>query len=115
MQRGKRRAKLTSLADDPSSSFPEREHCMNKRLYMVYDLVANTVLGGIMLENADAPAMRAFNDALGNKESLLGQHPKDFNLLYLGEIAEDGTIHDCGPDIIATGASWSTLRETENA
>jgi len=87
---------------------------MNKRLYMVYDLVASTVLGGIMLETADAPAMRAFNDALGNKESLLGQHPRDFNLLYLGDIDDAGQLHPIAPEIIATGASWQTMRESDN-
>jgi hypothetical protein len=91
---------------------------MEKRLYMVYDLIACTVIGTPILERADAAAMRAFNDALAHPESLLGQHPKDFNLLYVGSISEDGLILPVlgdSPQIIATGASWLNLKESANA
>jgi hypothetical protein len=91
---------------------------MEKRLYMVYDVIACTIIGTPILERADAAAMRAFNDALANPESLLGQHPKDFNLLYLGSISADGALYPAPGDsgqIIATGASWLNLKESANA
>jgi len=90
---------------------------MNKRLYMVYDIIAGTVLPSVIVENADAPAMRAFNDALNNPQSLLGQHPADFKLLFIGETNETGLIVpqlDC-PATIATGAAWLTQKEQNNA
>lgn len=86
---------------------------MLKQLYMVYDLVAETVLGGIIQETADAPAIRAFHDALGASESLLAQHPKDFNLLLIGSITSDGTVITPNqPTIVATGAAWVANKES---
>nr|QJB18817.1 MAG: nonstructural protein [Microvirus sp.] len=81
---------------------------MRKNLYMVYDLVAETLIGSVILELTDAPAIRAFHDALRTKESLLAQHPADYQLVSLGElnmetgvmVASDGYI------VVATGQSW---------
>ncbi|WNK13261.1 MAG: nonstructural protein [Microvirus sp.] len=89
---------------------------MNKRLYMVYDLIASTVLPTVILESADAPAMRSFNDALANSQSLLGQHPADFNLLCIGEVTDQGILLPTGDlPVIATGAAWLNLKGADNA
>lgn len=82
---------------------------MNKRLYMVFDQVSLTTVGGIILENHDAPAIRAFHDALKMKDSLLAQHPADYSLLQLGEIDSEGritTAYGGNPIVVATGAAW---------
>jgi len=88
---------------------------MLKQLYAVYDLVAETIVGGVIQENQDAPAIRAFADALVNPQSLLGQHPRDFNLMLLGSIVSDGTIVPAsgGPVVVATGAALTAVQETE--
>lgn len=87
---------------------------MTRRLYTVYDVVAASSLGTVIAESADAPAIRAFNDALANSNSLLGQHPADFNLLYLGELDESGEITPVKPETIATGKGWLQMKEKEN-
>lgn len=85
---------------------------MWKQLYMVYDIVAGTVIGGIILETTDAPAIRAFHDALTMKDSLLAQHPADYRLLKLGALDLDGVlVSGTQPQIIATGAAW---KESQN-
>ena len=65
---------------------------MPKSLYIVYDLIARSVLGSVIQESSDAPAIRAFYDAMRSKGSLLEQHPADFNLLLVGTILSDGAI-----------------------
>lgn len=90
---------------------------MPKSLYMVYDLVAKTVIGGLIQEMSDAPAIRAFHDALSHRDSILAQHPEDFNLLLIGSIMSDGTIitPPDGVYAVATGAAWAAQKEPVNA
>jgi len=80
---------------------------MWKSLYMVYDITAQTVIGGIILEISDPPAIRAFHDALRMKDSLLAQHPEDYRLLKLAVLDTDGAlVAGTQPQIVATGAAW---------
>lgn len=80
---------------------------MTKNLYAVRDIVAQTLIGGIIMEPADPPAIRAFYDALRTKGSLLAEHPGDFNLLHLGNIDLDtGTIFYTNVTVVATGTGW---------
>ena len=84
---------------------------MIKRLYTVFDIVANTTVGGIVQEMHDAPAIRAFSDALGAKESILAAHPADYELRYIGLIETDtGTITpESKPETIITGKLWKEI------
>lgn len=83
-----------------------------KGIYAVRDLVADYILSGLIMEYTDAPAIRAFHDALANPQSMLAQHPKDYVLLDLGEINLDtGVIIGATPIIIATGSSWLEQKE----
>lgn len=67
-----------------------------KRLYCIYDRVAACILGSIIQESSDAPAIRAFHDALKSPQSQLSAHPADYDLLYLGDITTTGVIHNEG-------------------
>lgn len=81
---------------------------MQKRLYTVFDTVAGTIVGEILQAINDPPAIRAFHDALKTPNSLIGQHPADFQLLNVGIIDDDGAIYiqDNGRTVVATGAAW---------
>ncbi|WNK12418.1 MAG: nonstructural protein [Microvirus sp.] len=80
---------------------------MVKNLYCVLDVVAKQVVSGIIQESNDAPAIRAFYDALRQPESLLGQHPADFVLLYIGGLdTTDGTMLFGETTTVATGTGW---------
>ena len=58
---------------------------MNKRLYSIRDLKAQTFTPPTIQDN-DAVAIRAFGDLVTkDKESLLGTHPADFALCFVGE------------------------------
>lgn len=80
-----------------------------RNLYAVYDLKAESIVGGIIMERLDAPAIRAFHDALDPKSnSILSQHPADFELRSLGAIDDQGVVLGYDePATVATGAQWA--------
>lgn len=88
---------------------------MTKSIYCVYDLKAESIVGGLILENHDAPAIRAFHDALDPKHNtVLSQHPSDFILICLGNInLERGVIQDAGGEytVIAQGSQWAAATQ----
>lgn len=90
---------------------------MVKKLYAVYDKVAATIIGGIAMESREAPAIRAFFDALDNPQSGLGQHAEDYLLKELGELdLETGLLLPVlgeSPITVATGSTWKAEREKE--
>jgi len=81
-----------------------------KIMYAVRDLVARSLVGGIMVFTHDAPVIRIFADGLSDPLTTLNKHPKDFDLIALGEIADEGTdIEVSGydkPRVVLTGAAW---------
>lgn len=79
---------------------------MQKRLYIVYDTVAASIVGEILQALSDAPAIRAFHDALKTPNSLISQHPADFQLLYIGAIEDNGDLLIDNRAVVATGAAW---------
>jgi hypothetical protein len=87
---------------------------MLRQIYAVYDNVSNTIASGLIVEKGDAPAIRAFHDALRNPQTQLGQHPADFSLLLLGNLDEDdGDIipQANGSITVATGNAWLEMQK----
>lgn len=58
----------------------------------VYDKVAGTWANPVVVQNADS-AKRDFVTACSNTQSLIGQHPEDFQLFAIGDwhVSEDST------------------------
>lgn len=78
-----------------------------RRLYQVMDRVADAVLGPVIVEKTDGTAIRIFHDALSDQRSMLGQHPRDFDLVLIGYQDErTGTLDPQQPQVIATGYGW---------
>lgn len=83
---------------------------MSRSIYAVYDVKSESIIGGLIMERLDAPAIRAFHDALDPKlTTVLSQHPADFTLLCLGSIEDNGQMYPNidGPNTVATGAQWA--------
>lgn len=78
-------------------------------IYAVYDLKSESIVGSLILERLDGPAIRAFQDALEPKNAtVLSQHPEDFELKLLGSMDDSGEIIAAPmPATIATGAQWA--------
>lgn len=82
-------------------------------LYQMYDNLAQSVAGPIIIEKRDAPAIRAFHGVLANKDTLPGQYPDNFELRHIGvQDEETAQLTVMQPQTIATGTQWRTERET---
>lgn len=65
---------------------------MKASLYSIKDNISNT-FGRIMEQNNNPEAIRSFTDIVGNPESTVSKHPKDYTLYKLGEFdTETGII-----------------------
>lgn len=78
-----------------------------KKLYILYDLQAESTMGQIIGSTRDAAAVRQFCELLANKETIVGQYPADFNLISIGELDETtGQITSGRPALIYSGKKW---------
>lgn len=88
-----------------------------QRLYMLYDLAAKSTYASIIADRADESAIRSFSTLLERKDTLPGMHPKDFQLLYIGNIDDNtGELEPAKPTAVYTGAEWlleQQLRKSE--
>lgn len=93
---------------------------MHKYLYSIYDTVSQSCVGPIFQDLSDAPAIRAFHDALRDTASILHQHPHDYQLILIGTIDTNtgrlDQVFDV-PPAVATGSAWleaiTTSTETQ--
>lgn len=80
---------------------------MRKNLYIVYDKISRSTIGPAFAEAHDAPAVRAFSDAILSSTHDLGKHPDDYDVRHIAEIDDStGAIIsaiDGGFRIVITG------------
>lgn len=84
-------------------------------VYAIKDTVANILTGGLYAHKHEAAAVRFFCDVASMKDSLVGKHPQDFDLLRLGYITHNDEIV---PDLTtvlkgSTFAAATTENETD--
>lgn len=82
-------------------------------MYVIYDRVAESFIGTIILEKHPAPACRLFSQLLGDKNTQLYTHPKDYDLLHVGYIGDSGAITPIVAQTVMTGESWYSLNTPE--
>lgn len=88
---------------------------MKTGLYQLHDTVAQQTLGVILKEKHRNAAVRDFYSILADKDTLPGQHPKDFELRKVGEQDEaTGEITPTvPPETITTGEEWLSKMQQE--
>lgn len=88
-----------------------------KRIYAVRDRIANDLAGifPLVVMRTDQQAVRYFGDSLlTEQKSALSAHPDDYELVYVGELADDGTIVPQQlPQIIITGTALMGIIENK--
>lgn len=83
-------------------------------IYAILDLIAGTILGGLQLHKHDAAAVRFYSDVAAMKDSLVGRHPQDFDLVKVGYITHDNTIEPTH-QLILKGSMWlAAQNEVQN-
>lgn len=76
------------------------------RIYSVRDLKAECFTS-IFTFKTDAEAIRAFGDSAKSNQTLLGQHPEDFQLCKVGFFnLNDGSIQPCAPIALAVASDF---------
>lgn len=86
---------------------------MKRNVYVVYDIVAASIVGGLILAAHDAVAVRTFSDALSDPQGI-GRHPEDFELRCVGNVEGDGTLWSEDPArVVMTGKAWIASRNPE--
>lgn len=89
---------------------------MIRYVYAIRDRVAGMLLGDVFHTFAhDAPAVRFFGDVIDQRGSIVNQHPRDFELVRLGNTTEDGMtiIGESAPRIVITGEAVLDLRAAD--
>lgn len=80
------------------------------RLYQMRDRVAGGMLSGVLLERSDAAAIRGFADAVSDVRTPMAKHPEDYDMMFLGEQEDDGTLLPVVPPIlVVTGQAVSEM------
>lgn len=86
----------------------------SRSIFAVYDTVAETFIGQLILDRHAAPVTRMFHQLLGDKSTQLAAHPNDYNLLHVGYVEDSGQLWPISPTIVATGSAWLSATQ-ENA
>lgn len=86
---------------------------MRRRMYQIRDKVAACLVGPIVLERNDPPAVRMFFKTCEDPSSNLGAFPNDYELVCLGEYDDEVGITEVNLGVVATGADF--LKEKERA
>lgn len=67
-----------------------------KNIYAIRDRIAGEITGmrmySLMVFRTDQEAARYFADAINDTTSILNKHPADYELIYCGQVDDDGTI-----------------------
>lgn len=81
-------------------------------IYAINDTVAGQLVGGLYAHKHEAAAVRFFCDVAAGKESLVGKHPQDFDLIRLGFITHHNEL---APDyaLVLKGETWAAANGTE--
>jgi hypothetical protein len=85
-----------------------------RRQYVIFDKVAQLWIGQPLIDRSDAPVIRLFHDVLADSSSLLGKHPADYELRYVGQLADDGDMIPSTVSVVATGSAWLAARSQES-
>lgn len=79
-----------------------------KTIYAIRDRLSNDLVGQgmyiLFVFRTDTQAVRYFADAVLDEKSMLHKHAADFELIVLGQVADDGELLAGNqPNIIITG------------
>lgn len=86
---------------------------ITRRLYVIYDNVANDVLGGVHSYPHDAPAIRFFSDIAATAKTIVNTHPQDHDLRCIGILTSIEGKLELKPEdrVVLTGAQLIAAQE----
>lgn len=85
-----------------------------RHIYCIYDKVAMTMYGALVVQAHDGPVARLFSDLLGDPEQHIAKHAADYELWCLATISDDLIITPLSyPRVVTTGAAFVAARDGE--
>ena len=83
-----------------------------RKMYAIYDVVAETCFPQVLLFAADGAAVRFFEDVCKDVSTDVGKHPGDYQLVAIGELSDNGVVIPAygGVVVVATGLQWMSNR-----
>lgn len=103
---------------------------MRTGIYAIYDKVAHGIVGGLHLHKHQAAAERFYNDVMGTRDTVVGQHPEDYDLIRVGTLMESdgflpelevvlksGNANDieCQTAVVLSGVQWVAIHAAQAA
>lgn len=84
---------------------------VSRSVFIIYDKVAENFIGQPVLDRHAAPVIRLFHQLLGDQSTQLAAHPRDYSVLHVGYIEDNGQLWPIEPVTVATGESWAASQE----
>lgn len=86
----------------------------NSGIYAILDTVAKQIQGGLYLYKHDASAIRFFSDVATMKDSIVGKHPQDFDLIRLGYLTHSNEV-ETEYRMVLKGSAWVATQTEHNS
>lgn len=87
---------------------------MKQLAFAIYDRAASAY-SQPFFQHTRGLGERAFADAIAKEDSVLHQHPGDYDLFCIGSFDnEDGSLESTKPQLLITGIQVLSLREVAN-
>lgn len=87
----------------------------DRQLFVIFDKVAESWIGQPIVEKHPAAACRLFTQLLGDKNTTLSSHPKDYVLLHVGSVDDAGVISPRPPEVVLAGEVWYMMNSGDPA
>lgn len=89
---------------------------MTKRLYVIYDLVAESMVGQLLMFAADAAAVRFFGDVCVDPQTMVARHVEDHELRFVGVVDEEsGAVSSAPVAVVLSGKAWKAATDAARA
>lgn len=83
---------------------------MKKGIYAIYDLSAESIVGGLHLFANDASAVRFFGDVALDTQTFVSRHIEDHELRELGILDEMQCDIVSDSRVVVTGSAWKAAQ-----
>lgn len=87
------------------------------KIYVIYDRRARAVVGGLHIMKHDEVARRMYTDMANDRNTIIGMHPMDYDLMSNGSFSEETGLITATKKMqpVLTGQQWIESQRTPSA
>lgn len=82
-----------------------------RNIYAIYDKVAFSQVGALVMQAHDGPVSRLFFDLLADQDQPMAKHPGDYELWKIASIDDDLVVYPMDHVVVATGMQYLLSNE----